>query len=63
MMMEYYVGLDVSLRSCALCVVDTKGKALLERELPCEVKDIAECLTDFKHPIRIIKPAAHSTGS
>ena len=49
--MEYYVGLDVSLRSCALCVVDTKGKALLERELPCEVQDIAECLTDFKHPI------------
>ena len=49
--MEYYVGLDVSLRSCALCVVDTKGKALLERELPCEVEDIAECLADFKHPI------------
>ena len=49
--MTHYAGLDVSLRSCALCVVDTKGKALLERELPCEVQDIAECLTDFKHPI------------
>ena len=23
--MEYYAGLDVSLRSCALCIVDTKG--------------------------------------
>jgi transposase len=50
-MMEYYVGLDVSLRSCALCIVDTKGKVLFERELPCEIKDIVACLSDFTHPI------------
>jgi transposase len=49
--MEYFVGLDVSLRSCALCVVDGKGTVLLERELPCEVSDIAECLASFPHPI------------
>ena len=49
--MEYFVGLDVSLRSCALCIVDGKGTVLLERELPCEVKDIAECLAGFPHPI------------
>jgi hypothetical protein len=24
--MEYFAGLDVSLRSCAICVVDAKGK-------------------------------------
>ena len=42
--MEYYVGLDVSLRSCALCIVDSKGTVLFDRELPCEVSDIAECL-------------------
>ncbi len=23
--MEYFAGLDVSLRSCALCIVDSKG--------------------------------------
>jgi transposase len=49
--MEYYAGLDVSLRSCALCIVDGKGTALFERELPCEVGDIAECLLEFPHPI------------
>ena len=49
--MEYFVGLDVSLRSCALCIIDGKGTILLERELPCEVKDIAECLAGFPHPI------------
>ena len=49
--MEYYVGLDVSLRSCALCIVDTKGIVVLERELACEVDDIAECLSQFQYPI------------
>jgi hypothetical protein len=31
--MEYYAGLDVALRSCALCIVDSKGTVLFEREL------------------------------
>ena len=49
--MEYFAGLDVSLRSCALCIVDGKGTMLFERGLPCEVGDIAECLASFPHPI------------
>ncbi len=52
--MEYFAGLDVSLRSCALCIVDTKGKVALERDLACEVDDIAECLAGFPHPIERI---------
>ncbi len=49
--MDYFVGLDISLRSCALCIVDTKGNVLLERELACEVNDITECLSEFEFPI------------
>ena len=49
--MEYFAGLDVSLRSCAVCIVDAKGAVHLERELACEVSDIAECLSAFPHPI------------
>jgi hypothetical protein len=30
--MEYFVGLDVTLRSCALCLVDGKGTVLLKRD-------------------------------
>jgi transposase len=52
MIMDYYAGLDVSLRSCALCIVDNKGTVILERELFCEVDDIATCLTRFPHPIK-----------
>ena len=49
--MEYYAGLDVSLRSCAVCIVDTKGKVVLERELACDVTDISNWLRKFAHPI------------
>ena len=49
--MEYYVGLDVSLRSCAMCIVDNRGKVYLKRELLCEVDDIADCLAAFEHQI------------
>ncbi|WP_141134885.1 hypothetical protein [Tropicimonas sediminicola] len=49
--MEYYVGLDVSLRCCALCVVDGRGNVCMEQELPCEINDIAGCLDAFGQPI------------
>ncbi len=49
--MDYFAGLDVSLRSCALCIVDAKGMVIVERELHCEVSDISQCLTSFPHPI------------
>ncbi len=34
----------MSLRSCAICVVDGKGKVLRERDLPCEIVEIAAYL-------------------
>ena len=52
--MNYYAGLDVSLRSCALCIVDNNGKVHFEKELPCEFMDIADCLARFPNPIERI---------
>ncbi len=49
--MDYFAGLDVSLRSCALCIVNSKGTVVFERELLCDVDDIAHCLINFSHPI------------
>ena len=49
--MDYYAGLDVSLRSCALCIVDEKGSVRLERELPCEIEAIADALADLPNPV------------
>jgi transposase len=52
--MRYFVGLDVALRSVALCVVDGDGEIVLERALACEVDEIVTCLTGFGHPIERI---------
>ena len=49
--MDYFAGLDVSLRSCALCIVNARGTVVFERELLCDVDDIAHCLSNFSHPI------------
>ncbi len=49
--MGYFVGLDVALRSLALCVIDSDGKIVLERALDCEVEAIHECLAKFGHPV------------
>lgn len=49
--MRYFAGLDVSLRSCALCIVDDRGKVVFERQVDCDVSDIAICLRDFAHAV------------
>lgn len=47
--MEYYFRLDVSLRSCALRIVDNKGTVYVKLDLPCEVEDIANCTMAVCH--------------
>jgi transposase len=49
--MKYFVGLDVALRSLALCIIDGDGEIVLEQVLDCEVDDVVACLTQFAHPI------------
>ena len=44
--MDYFVGLDVSLRSVAVCVIDTDGKHVFERVVAFEIEDIVGCLRD-----------------
>lgn len=52
--MGYYIGLDVALRSVALCVVNGEGEIVLERALACEVDEIVGCLRDLDHLIERI---------
>lgn len=42
--MDYFVGLDVSLRLVAVCVIDADGKHVFERAVACEIEDIVACL-------------------
>jgi predicted NBD/HSP70 family sugar kinase len=41
MMMDHYVGLDVSVRETSVCVVDEAGKLLKEAKVPTEPGSIA----------------------
>lgn len=45
--MDYFVGLDVSLRSIAVCVIDAGGQVVFERSIDCEIEDIRQCLAGF----------------
>lgn len=45
--MDYFVGLDVSLRSVAVCVIDGDGRTVFERSVACEIDAISGCLSDL----------------
>ncbi len=42
--MDYFVGLDVSVRETSVCVVDESGKILKEAKVPTEPEAIASLL-------------------
>ncbi|MCR9196564.1 MAG: IS110 family transposase [Hyphomonas sp.] len=46
--------MDVALRSLTLCVVDDKGRIVLERALDCDIGQVADCLRTFGKPITMI---------
>lgn len=45
--MDYFVGLDVSLRTVAVCVIDGDGRTVFERSVTCEIDAISGCLSDL----------------
>lgn len=52
--MDVFVGLDVSLRSVAMCVLSPDGDRVEELSLPCEVIDIAEHLRSRGYSVKRI---------
>ena len=45
--MDCFVGLDISLRSVAICVIDVDGRSVFERSVACEIDDISRSLARF----------------
>jgi transposase len=54
MEMTYYTGIDVSLRSVSICVVNDKGDVLLEAKVAAEIDAIVECLRRFDRDVRSV---------
>ena len=45
--MVYFVGLDVSVKTTSVCVIDDAGKVVLEQRVPTEPADIIAVLTSL----------------
>ena len=52
--MTYYAGLDVSLRSVNICVVDDEGELVAESKLASDVQDIVAYLDELKLDIECV---------
>ena len=52
--MTYYTGIDVSLRSVSICVVDDKGEVCLEAKVAAEIDAIVERLRRFSSDVKLV---------
>lgn len=52
--MTYYAGIDVSLRSVNICVVDDDGEFVAETKLSSDVQQIIAYLDELEHSIDIV---------
>ena len=52
--MTYYTGIDVSLRSVSICVVDDKGEVCLEAKVAAEIDAIVNRLRRFSSDVKSV---------
>jgi len=52
--MAYYTGIDVSLRSVSICVVDDKGEVRLEAKVAADVDAIVDRLRRFSTEVKSV---------
>src|SRR6478736_2276821 len=61
--MDYFAGLDVSLDTVNVCIVNDAGDVLLERKIDAEPAVIADLLAGFGHPFKRVGLEAGPTSS
>ena len=52
--MTYFTGIDVSLRSVSICVVNDRGEVCHEGKVPAQPAAIAECLRRFSAEVKAV---------
>ena len=52
--MDYFAGLDVSLDTISVCIVNADGDILLEKKIEAEPAAIVAVLKHFGHPFKRI---------
>ena len=61
--MEYFAGLDVSLETVNVCIVNAAGDILLEKKIAAEPAAIVNLLKSFGSPFKRIRLEAGPTSS
>ena len=61
--MEYFVGLDVSLETVNVCIVNAAGDILLEKKIAAEPAAIIHLLKSFGSPFKRIGLEVGPTSS
>src|SRR6202046_2307377 len=61
--MDYFAGLDVSLETVSVCIVDGDGTVLLEQKVEAEPQEIIALLKEFGHPFQRVGLEAGPTSS
>ena len=61
--MDVYIGLDVSLASTAVCVLDEKGKIVTEAQVASEPEVLVEFLRKLPHGISTVGLEAGEVAS
>jgi transposase len=61
--MDYFAGLDASLETVNVCIVDSEGTVLLEQKVAAEPKDIVALLKRFGRPLKRVGLEAGPTSS
>ncbi len=54
--MEHYAGLDVSLRATGVCVIDERGRVVIESKIPSEPDTIADFLQPYAATLKRAGP-------
>ena len=52
--MTYFTGIDVSLRSVSICIVDERGEVCHEAKTAAQPAAIAQCLRDFNADVKSV---------
>jgi transposase len=61
--MDYFAGLDVSLETVSICIVNAVGDILLEKKIEAEPAAIMAVLEQFGRPFKRIGLEAGPTSS
>jgi transposase len=61
--MDYFAGLDASLETVNVCIVDGEGSVLLEQKVGAEPQEIAALLKRFDRPLKRVGLEAGPTSS